>query len=96
MTAASKTSKRGNERAATPLTDRRRATLERHRLRRQWHEFFAPPDVRHRRREARCWIEETTVRMTNPPVTLTHDHDTRTQAECSTILTHRCDVVDVT
>jgi hypothetical protein len=41
---------------------------KRRRDRRQWYKLFAPPDVRHRRREARRWLDEMVVRTTNPCV----------------------------
>ena len=68
MTNASKISKPGVEPPETSTGDRRRAVAQRRRQRREWYRLFAPPDVRHRRREARRWIEETTVRTTNPCV----------------------------
>ena len=39
------------------------------RERRQYHKLFAPPDVPHRRREARRWLDELSVRISNPPIT---------------------------
>ena len=42
--------------------------MERHGKRREFYRLLAPPDVRHRRREARRWLDELTVRMTNPRV----------------------------
>ncbi|HEV8208887.1 MAG TPA: hypothetical protein VGP77_02145, partial [Vicinamibacterales bacterium] len=41
---------------------------ERHRHRREWYMLFAPADVRHRRRDARRWLDELAVRTTNPRV----------------------------
>jgi hypothetical protein len=35
------------------------------RERRRYYELLAPPDVRHRRKEARRWLDELTVRVTN-------------------------------
>jgi hypothetical protein len=41
---------------------------ERRRERREQYRLLAPPDVRHRRREARRWLDELAVRTTNPRV----------------------------
>lgn len=68
MKTASKISKPGVGRNKIPLDDRVGPAAERRRDRRQWYRLFAPPDVRHRRREARRWIEEMIVRTTNPRV----------------------------
>ena len=68
MKTASKISKPGAGLRKIPLDKRLGAAAERRRDRRQWYRLFAPPDVRHRRREARRWIEEMTVRTTNPRV----------------------------
>ena len=68
MKTASKISKPGVGRKKIPLDDRVGPAAERRRHRRQWYRLFAPPDVRHRRREARRWIEEMIVRSTNPRV----------------------------
>lgn len=47
-------------------SDRRRAVAQRRRERREFYRLLAPPDVRHRRREARRWLDELAVRITNP------------------------------
>jgi hypothetical protein len=39
-----------------------------HRERREFYRLLAPPDVRHRRSEARRWLDEKGVRITNPRV----------------------------
>jgi hypothetical protein len=66
MKNASEISKPGDEQLATPSADRRRVVAERRRNRRELYRLFAPPDVRHRRREARRWLDEKAVRITNP------------------------------
>jgi hypothetical protein len=40
--------------------------MKRRRERREFYRLLAPPDARHRRREARRWLDEETVRITNP------------------------------
>ena len=52
--------------APRETSDRRRAVAQRRRERREFYRLLAPPDVRHRRREARRWLDELTVRITNP------------------------------
>src|SRR5450432_394866 len=66
MTNASAISNHGVEPAETSQADRRRAVAQRRRERREFYRLLAPPDVRHRRREARRWLDEETVRITNP------------------------------
>jgi hypothetical protein len=59
----------GVEPLKTSPADRRRAAVaERRRERREQYRLLAPPDVRHRRREARRWLDEKAVRITNPRV----------------------------
>ena len=53
-------------RHATASADRRRTVAARRRDRREFYRMFAPADVRHRRREARRWLDEKAVRITNP------------------------------
>ena len=65
---ASKISKPAAGLRKVPLDKRAGPAAKRRRDRRQWYWLFAPPDVRHRRREARRWIEEMIVRTTNPRV----------------------------
>jgi hypothetical protein len=64
MTNASKSSKPDVEPRET--SDRRRAVAQRRRERREFYRLLAPPDVRHRRREARRWLDAKAVRITNP------------------------------
>jgi len=52
----------------SPADKRRAAVAERRRERREQYRLLAPPDVRHRRREARRWLDEKAVRITNPRV----------------------------
>jgi len=52
--------------APRETSDRQRAVAQRRRERREFYRLLAPPDVRHRRREARRWLDEMTVRITNP------------------------------
>ena len=68
MTSASKISKPGVGRSKIPLDDRVGPAARRRRDRRQWYKLLAPPDVRHRRREARRWLDQMVVRTTNPCV----------------------------
>jgi hypothetical protein len=68
MNTASEISKPRARLARIPLDDRVGPAAERRRDRRQWYRLFAPPDVRHRRREARRWLLELAVRTTNPRV----------------------------
>ncbi len=68
MNIASTISKPRAHVARTPLDDRVGLVAQRRRDRREWYRLFAPPDVRHRRREARRWLLELTVRTTNPRV----------------------------
>ena len=53
-------------RKAPPRSDRARAAFARRLERREQYRILAPPDVRHRRREARRWLDEKAVRITNP------------------------------
>jgi hypothetical protein len=64
MTNASKSSKAGVEPHET--SDRRRAVAQGRLERREFYRLLAPPDVRHRRREARRWLDVLTVMSTNP------------------------------
>ena len=66
MKNASAISKPGVEPREISPADRRRAVAQRHRERREFYRLLAPPDVRHRRREARRWLDEKAVRITNP------------------------------
>ena len=66
MKNASAISKPGVEPPETSPADRRRVVAQRRRERREFYRLLAPPDVRHRRREARRWLDEETVRITNP------------------------------
>jgi hypothetical protein len=59
-------SKPGVEHLETSSADGRQAVAQRRRDRRELYRLFAPPDVRHRRREARRWLDEKAVRITNP------------------------------
>ena len=68
MKNASAISKPGVEPPETSPADRRRAVAQRRRERREFYRVLAPPDVRHRRREARRWLDEKAVRITNPRV----------------------------
>ena len=65
MKAASKSSKGGVAPSGLPPDPERARALERRRERREWYRLFAPPDVRHRRGEARRWLDELAVRTTN-------------------------------
>lgn len=65
MKTASTISKPGAGPRKIPLDDRVGAAAERRRERREQYRLLAPPDVRHRRREARRWLDEKTVRTTN-------------------------------
>jgi hypothetical protein len=64
MTNASAISKPGVEPHET--SEKRCAVAQRRRERRKLYRLLAPPDVRHRRREARRWLDEHAVRITNP------------------------------
>lgn len=65
MKSASKISKAGIGRAKrAPDSDDARAA-ERRLERRRWYRLLAPPNVPHRRREARRWLAELAVRTTN-------------------------------
>ena len=64
MKNASEISQPGVE--ARETSDRRRAVAQRHREWREFYRLLAPPDVRHRRGEARRWLDEKAVRITNP------------------------------
>lgn len=66
MKNASGISKPGAGQQAKVSDDRRRAVAQRRRERREFYRLLAPPDVRHRRREARRWLDEKAVRITNP------------------------------
>jgi hypothetical protein len=66
MKTASAISKPGVEPHETSPADRRRAVAQRRRERREFYRLLAPPDVRHRKREARRWLDEKAVRITNP------------------------------
>ena len=66
MTNASTISKPGAGPRRIPLDERKGAAADRRRTRRECYRLLAPPDVRHRRREARRWIDEKSVRITNP------------------------------
>lgn len=66
MKSVSAISKPGVEPHETSSADRRRAVARRRRERREFYRLLAPPDVRHRRREARRWLDEKAVRITNP------------------------------
>jgi hypothetical protein len=69
MKNGSEISKPGVEPLETsPADGRRAAVAERRRERREQYRLLAPPDVRHRRREARRWLDEKAVRTTNPRV----------------------------
>jgi hypothetical protein len=74
MTNASKSSSRVDvaRHKASRCSDQTQAAAERRRLQREWSRLSAPPDVRHRRREARRWLDEEAVRITNPPVSERH------------------------
>ncbi len=67
MKVASEISKPDTRRKA-PRSDRARAAAGRRLFRREQYRLLAPPDVRHRRREARRWLDEKAVRLTNPRV----------------------------
>ena len=66
MKNASAISKPGVEAPEASAADRRRAVAQRRRERREFYRILAPPDVRHRRREARRWLDEKSVHTTNP------------------------------
>ena len=66
MKTGSEISKPGVAERTTASADRRHAISERRRARREQYRLLAPPDVRHRRREARRWLDEKAVRITNP------------------------------
>ena len=66
MKNASEISKPGVEQLLTSPADRRHAVAQRRRDRRELYRLFAPPDVRRRRHEARRWLDEKAVRITNP------------------------------
>ena len=68
MKTASKTSKPGATRRKVPLDERVGAAADRRRARHEQYRLLAPSDVRHRRREARRWLDEHAVRITNPRV----------------------------
>lgn len=73
MTNASAISKPGV--ALRETSDRRRAVAQRRLERREFYRLLAPPDVRHRRREARRWLDEMTVRITNPRLCERRPHE---------------------
>jgi len=72
MKSASEISKPAVEQLQTSSVDRRRRAAERRQHRREWYRLFAPPDVRHRRRDARRWLDQLAVRTTNPRVCERH------------------------
>ena len=64
MKNASKISKRSSGRSRKRRDSARSRELRRER--RRLYKLLAPPDVPHRRREARRWLDEFDVRITNP------------------------------